>query len=178
MIRSVGRSGWIVGAGIARLLTKRKPGRGESGASLVETAMVIAVFAPLLMLGTFEISALVYASIEVSDAARAAASYAAEYYIANSGSSLPSQSQVTAAAQNDAPELLEMLKSGTQFTATMATGCGTGTATTGNTVPSCASGTMPYVQVSTQATVSPLVQYFGFLNSPTVSGQAKIDLVN
>ncbi len=155
----------------------RKQKDTESGASLVETAFFLALFAPLLMLGTFEMGGLVYASLEVSDAAHAAAAYAAQYYMANSGSALPTQSQVTAAAENDAPELLSMLKSGTQFTATIATGCGTGSATTGNSVPSCGSGTLPYVQVSAQATVTPMIQFLGFIKSPTLASQAQINLV-
>jgi Flp pilus assembly protein TadG len=150
----------------------------EDGSSLVETALVLAILAPLLLLGTFEMGGLIYASIELSDSAHAAAAYAAQYYISDSGSALPTQSQVSAAAENDAPELLAMLSSESLMTTTMATGCGTGAATAGSTVPSCSSGTLPYVQVTVEATVSPLVRFLSFLQSPTMASQARINLVN
>jgi Flp pilus assembly protein TadG len=162
----------------ALVLAKLKELRKQDAASLVEAALVLAFFGPLLLLGTFEMGGLIYASIEVSDAAHAAATYAVPYYLANSGAALPSQAEVTSAAKNDAPELLNMLKSGTDLTATIATGCGTGNASTGNSLPNCAAGTMPYVQVTASATVSPMVQFFSFFESPTLAARAKIDLVD
>jgi hypothetical protein len=69
------------------------------------------------------------------------------------------------------------LESGTSFTATMATGCGTGAAAAGSTVPSCTSGTLPYVQVTGTATVVPLIRFFS-TTSLTMTSQAKINLVN
>jgi Flp pilus assembly protein TadG len=164
--------------GIEDMFANLKRMRGEDGVSLVEAALFLAIFAPLMLLGTVEISGLVYASIEVSNAAHAGAAYAARVYIANSNTALPTQAQVTAAARNDAPELVNMLPSGTQLSVAMATGCGTETASTGNTVPSCGSGTLPYVQVTTQATVAPLFQFFQFIQVPTMTSQAKINLVN
>ena len=150
----------------------------ESGASFIEVSFILGILAPLMLLGTTGATALVYADIEVSNAAHAGAAYAAQYYIANSNTALPSTSQVTTAVQNDAPELTGMLKSGTSFTVSMATGCNGGSATSGNTVPICGSGVLPYVQVTAQATVVPLTAFAGLPKSITMSGKATINLVN
>ncbi|MFZ0744669.1 MAG: hypothetical protein WAM85_09680 [Terracidiphilus sp.] len=160
------------------ILALLKKLRDDGGGSLVEVALIFALFVPTMVLGTVYVASMEYASIEVSDAAHAGAAYAAQVYIANSNTALPTQSQVTAAARNDAPELPNMLASGTSLSATMSTGCGTGTATAGNTVPTCSSGTLPYVQVTTQATVIPMVQLLGFAASSTMSARARINLVN
>lgn len=162
---------------VESMLSWMKKARREDGASILELALVLGILGPLLVLGTLEISVFAYASIELVDATHAAAAYAAQYYILNSDTELPTQAQVTAAATNDAPELVGMLKSGTSFTATMATGCGTGTATTGDTIPTCSGGTLPYVQVTGTATVVPIAQYLG-MTSLTMTSKTKIDLVN
>lgn len=159
------------------MLTRMKKIRREEGGSLVELALVVSILGPLLLLGTAEISILVYSSIELADATHAAADYAAQYYIGSNDTALPTQAQVTTSATNDAPELTRMLKSGTSFTAAMATGCGTGTATSGNTVPSCSTGTLPYVQVTGTATVVPIFQYLS-ISSVTMTSHATVYLVN
>lgn len=157
-------------------LARRKAIRREDGASLVELALVVGILGPVLLLGTAEVSMLLYASIELTDATHAAASYAARYYSLNS-KTLPTQAQVTTAATNDAPELQNMLTSGSSFTATIATGCGTGGATTGNTVPSCTAGTLPYVKVTGSASIVPAFQYLN-LSSIQMTSQAEINLVD
>jgi Flp pilus assembly protein TadG len=159
------------------MLARTKKPRYEEGASLVELAILMGVFGPVLLLGTFEVSALVFASVELSDATHAAASYAAQYYMSQSSPALPTQAQVTAAATNDAPELLNMLPSGGSLSVSMATGCGTGSASAGNAVPSCSSGTLPYVQITTTATVAPIVKFLNIASFPMTS-QATVNLVN
>lgn len=159
------------------MLARMKRRRGEEGASLVELALVVGIFAPVLIVGTAETSVLVYASIELSDATHAAAAYAAQYYIQSSDTALPTNAQVSTAASNDSPELTNLLVHGTSLTATIATGCGSGAATTGNTVPSCSSGTLPYVQVTTSATVNTIFNYLP-PNSFTMTSKAVISLVN
>jgi hypothetical protein len=131
-----------------------------------------------MLLGTTGAAALIYSSIEISDAAHAGAAFAAQYYISNSNTALPSTSQVTTAAQNDAPELTPMLKSGTTLTVSMATGCNGGAATAGNTIPTCGTGVLPYVQVTAQATVVPITKFVGLPNSMTLTSTATINLVN
>jgi Flp pilus assembly pilin Flp len=152
--------------------------REDTGASLIEVSLILGILAPAMLMGTAGAAGFVYASIEVSNAAHAGAAYAAEYYIANSNTALPTSSQVTSAVQNDAPELTAVLKPGTSISVTMATGCTGGAATTGNSIPSCSSGVLPYVQVTTQATVAPLTAFSGLPSSITMSSQAVINLVN
>ena len=160
---------------LTREWTRMKWMRREDGSSVVELAVVLGILGPVLLLGTAEMGVLVYASIELNDATQAAAAFAAQYYISNTA--LPTQAQVTTAATNDAPELVGMLESGTSFTATMATGCGTGSATAGSTVPTCTSGTLPYVQVTGTAKVVPIISFFSSA-SVTINSQAQINLVN
>jgi hypothetical protein len=161
-----------------RLFALWKALLGESGASLVEVSLVIGILAPALLLGTAGAAGFVYASIEVSNAAHAGAAFAAQYYIGSSDTALPTSAQVTAAVQNDAPELNAVLKSGTTLTVTMATGCNGGAANAGNTIPTCSTGVLPYVQVTAQATIVPFTAYIGLPNSLAMSSQATINLVN
>ncbi|HEY3706580.1 MAG TPA: TadE family protein [Terracidiphilus sp.] len=148
----------------------------EQGGSVVELALVMGILGPVLLVGTTELSLYVYASVELTDATHAAASFASQYYFENSNSILPTQTQVTAAATNDAPELVSLLKSGSTFTATMATGCGTGAATNGNTLPTCATGTLPYVQVTGSANVAPIVSFLSG-TSIAMTSRARVNLV-
>ena len=47
----------------------------ESGSSLIELAFLLGIFGPLLLFGTVDIATVVYASIEVENAAHAGALY-------------------------------------------------------------------------------------------------------
>ncbi len=149
----------------------------ESGASFIEVSLIVGILAPLMLLGTTGAAALIYASIELSNAAHAGAAYAAQYYNASSTPALPTSAQVTTAAQNDAPELTNMLKSGTSLSVSMATGCNGGAATAGNTIPTCSSGVLPYVQVTAQGIVVPLTAFAGLPKSITMTTKATINLV-
>lgn len=150
----------------------------QSGASLVETALILAFLGPPLILGTTAIGGTINASIELTNATHAGAAYAAEYYILHSSTTLPTQAQIASAVQNEAPELLNQLAPSTSLTVTTATGCGTGMASIGNSVPSCSAGVMPFVQVTTQAAVSPLIWFPGLPSSLNVGGQATVNLVH
>ena len=151
---------------------------GESGGSLVETALLLSTLGPVLLLGTTQAAVMVYQGIELSNAAGAGASYAVQYYMADSNTALPTQAQVTTAVQNDAPELQRMLKSGTQLSVTMATGCTGSAPTTGNQIPSCLAGVQPYVRVTTQATLQSLVNAPGLPSSFTLTRSATMVMVN
>ena len=161
---------------LRKLAARTRRARGEDGGSIMEFALLMAFLGPLLLLGTTELSIYIYASVELADATNAAAAYAAQYYYENSNSTLPSQAAVTAAATNDAPELVSLVKSGTSFTATIATGCGTGAATTGTSIPTCTGGALPYVQVTGQATVSPIVKLLS-LSSIKMTSQSRMNQV-
>ncbi len=150
----------------------------NAGGALVEMALMIGLFAPVMLLGTSELAGLVYASIEVSNAAHAGAAYAAQSYISSSDTAIPTQSQVAAAVQNDAPEITPMLTPTTTLTASVATGCNGSAATAGNTIPACTGNTLPYVQVTSQAQITPLVYFPGLPKSLTLTSQATMNLVN
>jgi Flp pilus assembly protein TadG len=152
--------------------------RVGDGAALVETALILSLLGPPLLLGTVEIGGALNASIEMTNAANAGAAFAAQYYIKNSSSALPTTAQVTTAVQNEAPELLNQLAPGTSLTVNVATGCGTGTGTAGNSVPSCSAGVQPFVQVTTQATLSPLIRFPGLTSLLTIKGGAIVNLVH
>jgi Flp pilus assembly protein TadG len=159
------------------MLARWKKIRGDEGSSLVELALVMAFLAPTMLFGTVQIATLVYASIEVSNAAHAGAAYAAQSYIASSDTALPTQSQVTTAAENDSPEITGMLQSSSSFTATTATGCTGTAASTGNTVPKNCAAALPYVQVTVTATVVPFIHFIG-PSQVTLNSIATIPLVN
>lgn len=125
--------------------------RHEKGGALIELALVLTVFFPLLIIGLLEFGGLAYDYVELSNASHAGAAYAAQYYITKS--SLPSS--VTTQVTNDSPELQNALKSGTTLSVVEATGCSGGSATTGNTVPTCTAPALPFVQVKVTATVVP-----------------------
>ena len=156
----------------------RKPSTNDHGGSLVETALLLGTLGPVLLLGTTESAFLAYQAIELSNAAAAGASYAVQFYMANSNTALPTQSQVAAAVQNDAPELQRMLKSGTQISVTMATGCTGNAPTAGNSIPSCLAGVQPYVQITTQATLRSIVNAPGLPSSLTLTRSATMVMVN
>jgi len=156
------------------MLSRMMKLRREDGASLVELALVVSILGSLLLVGTAEVGAFIFASIELADATHAAAAYAAEYYITNA--SLPTQTEVASAASNDSAELTKLLSSGSSLTATLATGCGTGDASAGNAVPTCVSG-LPYVQVTCKAKIASIFNYLN-IGPISMTSVAKVNLVN
>jgi len=150
----------------------------ENGSSLVETALILSILGPPLLLGTVQIGGVLNSSIEISNAAHAGAAYAAQYYIQHTSSSLPPQTNVVTAVQNEAPELMRMLAPSTNLTVNMSTGCGTGVATAGNSLPSCSPGVQPFVQVTTEASVSPIIRFPGLPGAMTIRGNALVNLVH
>jgi Flp pilus assembly protein TadG len=149
--------------------------RYESGGSLVELAIVLVIFFPLIIVGLLEFGGLVYDYVEVCNASHAGAAYAAQYYVTKS--SLPSS--VTTQVTNDSPELQSTLKPSTTLSVVEATGCSGGSATTGNTVPTCTAPSLPYVQVTVTATVVPpgSLTLPGFPSSFTLTSKAQMTLV-
>ncbi|MGA2277623.1 MAG: TadE/TadG family type IV pilus assembly protein [Terracidiphilus sp.] len=166
------------------LIARWRAIREDQGGALVELAIVMGFLLAPMLLGVIDIGSLVYDSIENTNAADAAAEYAAQYYIATATpgpSALPTLAQVTTAATNESPELQHFLKSGTTFTVTAATGCGTAaplyTGVSGLTPPTCAGANLPYVQITAQSTVVPLVHFSVLGGSMTLSNTATIPLV-
>jgi Flp pilus assembly protein TadG len=148
-------------------LWPRKRAGAEDGQSLVETAMALFLLT-LFIAGVGEFGRVIYASIEISNAAMAGVQYGAQNTLtAADGTGIQN------AAQAAAPDL-------TGLTATSSVGCicsssGAGTATSSCAGFTCSSGSVEeVVTVNTQASVSPLLHIdgFGLPTSFTLKGQA------
>ena len=146
--------------------------RDRAGQALVETALSLPLLL-LILLGCAEFARVAYAAIEVSNAASAAALYAASSHAAAANST-----NISAMAVKDAANL----------------GAGTGGAVTVTNISascSCANGSftpsscadnstctsngtamIETIKVNTQVTYRPLISYFGGPTSFTLKGQA------
>jgi Flp pilus assembly protein TadG len=136
----------------------------ERGQSLVELALIFPVFM-LLVVGAAEFGRLAYAAIEVSNAARAGASYGSQNHI--TASDFPN---IELAATTDAFNI-----SGVTATAANSCACSSGgTITCSTALTSCPSPDriIEYVQVNTSGTVDPLFHYPGLPTTFTLTGQA------
>jgi len=137
--------------------------RSDRGGAIVELAAVISVMATVLF-GAAEMARLAYASIEVSDAARAGASYAHQSVAAaNSAATIRT---VAAASAND-------ISSGLTTTPTIFYSCSSTPSTQNSTTPACGTGdtVLMYIQVNTTATVTMPIHLPG-LTSYTLTGQS------
>jgi Flp pilus assembly protein TadG len=166
---------------IETLVARFRVVRGDGGGALVETALILMFLAPVMIIGTIEFASLAYAEIEIANAAHTGAAYALEYYqnpATCDFSTLPTDAIVTNAAQQEVTDITGMMSG--SLTAAMATGCNGGAATTGNTVPSCTTGTLPYLQVTATATVSPWITYSfpGVPSTFTFTQKAILNIVN
>jgi Flp pilus assembly protein TadG len=139
--------------------------RSERGQALVETA-VSGFLLILFILGVGEFGKVIYASIEVSNAAMAGVQYGAQ-----SATSATDATGIQNAAQAAAPDL-------TGLTATSSTACICSSSGT-SVVPSacasltCATGAVEQVvTVNTQVTVNPIIHLTGMPSSFTLNGQA------
>ena len=134
--------------------------KSEDGQALIETYLSGA-FLILLLLGGAEFGRIAYAATELSNAARAAAQYAAMNGGAFSGSGLDTAGMLLA-AQSDAADL----GSGVQFTRTPSYTCtctGAGTAACGSPPSGCsASHLLVTINVQVQASFIPLLYVPGF----------------
>lgn len=150
---------------------------GESrGGALLELALVLPLFS-LLIVGAAEFGRMEYFSIEVANAARAGAFYAAQGTAFAADSNL---SAIQASARNDAPNLTSVAT----LTVTSNTVCqcdDAGVFTPTGTTESCAAAAssclspgrvIGYVQVNTSAPVSTIFSLPGLPSSITVQGQA------
>jgi len=139
--------------------------RPNDGGALVELAAVIALMATLLA-GAAEFAMLAYDSIEVSDAARVGASYAAQS--ATTANNTAIIRNVAAASANDI--------SGLTTTSTVFYSCSsTPSVHSSSSPPSppCASSDtiLTYIQISTSATVTMPIHLPGLTNYE-LTGQA------
>jgi Flp pilus assembly protein TadG len=152
-------------------MVRRPTMRDDTGQAFVELALVMSVFT-LLILGAAEFGQVIYASIEVANAARAGVAYGAQ-----SPTTAADSAGMVLAALKDAPNVANM-------TATANPPFCSCSNATSAPVPqvSCASApatcsangahAVSYVQVTTTATVTPLVHYPGISGGFTLNGQA------
>jgi Flp pilus assembly protein TadG len=156
--------------------------RSDAGSALVETALTVPVIIALL-LGAVELGDFAFRATEVSNAARAAAQYAAMngggFTDCNgtfAGGTCSSSSGLVAAAQQDAPRTNATC---TSFTVTATSSCtcsgdGSTCANNGSTTYSCSSG-KPVVtaNITTSAQCSPIASVPGlFSGTFTLHGSA------
>lgn len=120
--------------------------RGQRGNAMIELAFGVSLCSALI-LGAAEFGWLAYQSIEVSNAARAGVQYGAQ-----SRSDAANTTQVQAAATQDAPDV-----SGIAATASYFCQCSNGNTSTCAATDCSTSRIIYYAQVTTSATVKPLI---------------------
>ncbi len=145
----------------------------ESGNALIELALSLPLFL-ILILGTAEIANLAWASVQVNNAARAAAAYASQSRTNSAPSNI---ANIALAAQNDAPKFItapSQVTSNQSCSCVGTDGSASGIACDSNALANCrAHGIIQVaVQVNVQAPVSPIVHYPGLPATYTVNSQA------
>jgi len=134
----------------------------DAGTSLLETAALMPLLV-LVLLGVIELGYVIYAAIEVSNAAKAGVQYGAQ-----NCSTVYDTTGITTAATKDAANL-----TGLQVTVPAPTCvCSDGTASTCQNTDCPNSHIVITLTVQTQATVTPPVQLPGLPASFTFNGQA------
>jgi Flp pilus assembly protein TadG len=157
-------------AGVMRVMLASS----ESGQSLLELALILPLLL-LLLLGTIDMGRLFYMSIEVSNAARAAAQYGSQ----NPGTALDTTG-MPKAAQADAPDLYSsgLLNVTVQTPVCLCVGTtgpsGTPSSSTCATVCTAGTDLFEWVQVNTQATFTPWFPWPGIPSSVPLNGQATL----
>jgi Flp pilus assembly protein TadG len=154
----------------------RRDLRQDQGQAFVELALTLPILI-VLLLGAAEIGRLAYASIEVSNAARAGVAFGAQ-----SHTSAANPAQIQTAATQDAPDV-----PGMTATTTNACSCESSVGVM-TAAPSCSptdintsAGSCPspnrivlYVQVTTTATVNTVFHFPGIPNTVTLHGYASM----
>jgi Flp pilus assembly protein TadG len=139
--------------------------RGEHGASLVELALVLPVFA-LLLVGAIDFGRAIYLSEELVGAAHAAAVYGSQNPTDTTG--------MSAAATDAAPDVPSL----SVTTPTYGCECSDGTSYSAScaTTPPCTSNNVVYlVKVTVSGTYHPLLSWPGlFHTSMTLSSSASM----
>jgi Flp pilus assembly protein TadG len=155
-----------------RTLMSRRNLTEDVGQAFVELALVMPIFI-LLLVGAAELGRLAYASIEVSNAARAGVAYGAQ-----NGTTASDAVNIQAAATQDAPNLTSLTATATRSCSCESSGgvitpfasCA-GNVTNLTTCPS-PSRIVEYVQVSTTAPVNTLFHFPGIPSTVTFNGFA------
>jgi Flp pilus assembly protein TadG len=133
----------------------------ESGQALIELAVVGSLLV-LIALGMIEFSPVIRSSIEVSNAAKAGAQYAAQ-----NGATASDSTGIQNAAAAAAPDL-----SGLTATSSYACVCSDGSSSTCQNTDCANSHIEESVTVNTQVNVTPMLELPGFSQSYTLNGKA------
>jgi Flp pilus assembly protein TadG len=139
----------------------------DIGQAFVELALVLPIFI-LLMVGIMEIGRLAYASIEVSNAARAGVAYGSQNHITASDTA-----NIQLAAAKEASNITSLATS----VVTLSCSCSNGTSITcANAGTTCVSPAhiIEYVQVQTSAPVNTMFKFPGIPSSITLRGFANM----
>jgi Flp pilus assembly protein TadG len=142
----------------------RNAARDDKGQAFVELALVLPIYL-LLLVGAAEVGRIAFASIEVSNAARAGVSYGAQNHATASDTA-----GIRTAATQDEIDLTAI-----QPVVTLVCTCSSGTAITcANAATNCLSPNriIESVQVQTYAVVSTLFNFPGIPSSFTLGGYA------
>jgi Flp pilus assembly protein TadG len=140
--------------------------RDDIGQAFVELALILPIFI-LLLVGIAEVGRLAYASIEVSNAARAGAAYGSQNHVTASDTT-----NIQLAAAQDATDVTTLTT-----TVAQACSCSNGTAITcANAGTTCISPAriIESVQVRTTATVNTAFHFPGLPSSFTLRGYASM----
>lgn len=138
--------------------------RGEDGASLAETALLLPLLS-LLLMGAVDFGNALYISTEIAGAAHAAALYGSQYPTDTAG--------MMTAAQDDAPDVPGL----TVGTPSYGCECSDGTSYSArcSITPSCPSKNSVYVMnVTVSGTYKLLVPWPGFPSSLSLSSSASM----
>jgi len=159
--------------------------RNDRGSAFVELALVLPILT-LVLIGAAELGRMAYFAIEVSDAARAGVAYGAQ-------GSTPAVDfpGITAAAKKSAADVPSLSVTTTDPCVCENVNSSTGTVVITPILPNCAGQgstvntlcpptvniQVNYVQVSTSATVSTMFHYPGIPSSFTLTGFAKMRVI-
>ena len=146
-------------------IRRKRPMHGDLGQTLIELALAVPIFT-LLLLGAAEFALLAYASIEVTNAARAGVAYGSQ-----SAATASDLAGMRTMAINDGSNVAGLSATASQFcscSSAAATPVACATAPT-----TCASShVLNYVKVTTTAPISPPIHLPGLPTTFTLSGQA------
>lgn len=136
--------------------------RSDSGSSLIELALMMPIFS-IILIGSAEFARLAYASIEVTNAARAGAQYGGQTH--GTAADSTGMQNVAAAA---GPNVTNM-----QATAATYCTCSDGTSITCTDAgTTCNARITEYVQVNTSASITSIFRIPGLPSTYTLTGVA------
>ena len=135
--------------------------KSDSGTALVELAVAVPVFTTLLV-GSSELARVAYASIEVTNAAKAAVQYGAQ-----TSATAADTTGIKLAATNEAYNL-----NGLSTTVSTSCVCSDGSASTCLNTDCSSSQIEQVLSVQTQITIDPLIHAPGLPTTYTIHGRA------